>query len=146
MFDFKDKMDSLRRAGQAEAADKFFKTAPGKKGLPSRGAGQQKAVIAKLEERSLPPAEVVPSSGMFDVSAPEVEKYFADTSEPPTQIGPKIVEGTAGYVYEKLDDGSFKIVKSPRSKGGQIIRPGDKYFADIKRDFEAHAAGSPQLA
>lgn len=51
-------------------------------------------------------------------------------------------EGRGGYVYEELSDGSFKIVKSPKSKGGQIISKDDPiwmYVNSEKREVEGGA-------
>lgn len=51
-------------------------------------------------------------------------------------------EGRGGYVYEELSDGSFKIVKSPKSKGGQIITKDDPiwgYVNSEKREVEGGA-------
>ena len=48
-------------------------------------------------------------------------------------------EGRGGYVYDQLSDGSFKIVKSPRSKGGQVITKDDpiwSYINSEKREVE----------
>jgi hypothetical protein len=51
-------------------------------------------------------------------------------------------EGRGGYVYEELSDGSFKIVKSPKSKGGQIVTKDDPiwgYINSEKREVEGGA-------
>jgi len=43
-------------------------------------------------------------------------------------------EGRGNYVYEELSDGSFKIVKSPRSKGGQVITKDDAIWSYINSE------------
>jgi hypothetical protein len=48
--------------------------------------------------------------------------------------------GSGGYVYAKLDDGSFKIIKSAKSAGGQIIKPNSDFYDLIADDIRKEAA------
>jgi hypothetical protein len=44
-------------------------------------------------------------------------------------------EGTGGYVYEKMQDGRIKILKSPKSSGQTIIDRTSPYWTDIMDDI-----------
>jgi len=50
-------------------------------------------------------------------------------------------EGRGGYVYEELSDGSFKIVKSPKSKGGQIISKDDPVWNYVNAEKKEVGGG-----
>lgn len=50
-------------------------------------------------------------------------------------------EGRGGYVYEELSDGSFKIVKSPKSKGGQIISKDDPIWMYVNKEKQEVGGG-----
>lgn len=44
--------------------------------------------------------------------------------------------GNGGYVYEQLADGAYKIIKSPRSGGGQIIRQDSPVWSYIHAELK----------
>lgn len=66
-----------------------------------------------------------------------VPKAFKEKLEKPAVL----MQGTGGYVYERIDADTYKIVKSPRGKGGQVVtatsNPGA--FTAIQDDV-AHVA------
>lgn len=85
--------DSLRREGLLESAERLGEMAGGAAsiGLPSRNAGSRRPIPGV-------------SGGSPSLEKPAV-----------------LMDGTAKYVYERIDADTFKIVKSPHSQGGQIV-------------------------
>lgn len=57
----------------------------------------------------------------------------------PASAGAKQVSehnGSGGYVYGLMNDGSYKILRSPKSKGGQIVKPDSEFHDLIANDIE----------
>ena len=57
----------------------------------------------------------------------------------PSSSGAKQVSehnGSGGYVYGLMDDGSYKILRSPKSKGGQIVKADSEFHDLIANDIE----------
>ena len=44
--------------------------------------------------------------------------------------------GSGGYVYGLMDDGSYKILRSPKSKGGQVVKADSEFHDLIANDIE----------
>lgn len=66
-----------------------------------------------------------------------VPKAFKEKLEKPAVL----MQGTGGYVYERIDADTYKIVKSPRGKGGQVVTAtsNPSAFEAIQNDV-AHVA------
>ena len=65
----------------------------------------------------------------------EATKKFFETapSMAPVSVESRF-QGSGGYEYAKLSDGSYKIVKSPKSGGGQVIKPGSMAHAEVEKE------------
>ena len=70
----------------------------------------------------------------------------ASQVSPAAASGAKLVSehnGSGGYVYGLMDDGSYKILRSSKSKGGQIVKSDSEFHDlianDIKREAEMMA-------
>lgn len=55
----------------------------------------------------------------------------------------KKVQGSGGYEYEALSDGSFRIAKSPAGNAGKIVKSGQPGFSAIKKEVDAASAAAP---
>lgn len=119
MADYREMMDKMRREGQNEQATRVGSTAMR---YPSSAEAKQAPVNPVWSEGPKPRdyAQVTASGGWE------------------TPLVPGVYSGSGGYEYELREDGSLKIVKSPKSGGGQEIIPGgfvhDIVMNDIKRE------------
>ena len=64
---------------------------------------------------------------------PRLEPVEEDSPDDGLKLSKKF-EGRGGYEYEEMDNGDFKIVKSPRSQGGQVISKDSEFWDHIKRE------------
>lgn len=119
MADYRMLMDKMRREGQDEQATRVGSTAMR---YPSTADAKQAPVNPVWSEGPKP-------RGYAQVAASGEWKF---------PLTPGVYTGSGGYEYELREDGSLKIVKSPKSGGGQEIIPGglihDLVMNDIKRE------------
>lgn len=76
--------------------------------------------------------------------APDIEG--APATPMPRPSGEDVVrtaKGAGGYEFAELADGSFKILQSPTSNLGKIVRPGMRGYDDIKSEMSRSAAPRP---
>ena len=99
-MDYAASVKTLKEAGQTEAADKFFETAP---------------EYAEATRR--------------------INRRIADSTALPEKPA-VLMDGSGGYVFERVDDKTFKIVQSPHGEGGQVVTADSspKMFSAIQQD------------
>lgn len=120
MADYREMMDTMRREGQMEQAKRVGSTA-------------MRAAVGEPGSRPEPVNPV-----WYEGPKPRGYARVTESGKWEMPLSPGVYRGSGGYEYELREDGSLKIVKSPKSTGGQEIIPGafvhDIVMNDIKRE------------
>lgn len=145
MAEYYDIKDKMRRAAQDEQAMRVrpVPVSPDVEGAPSTARVMPAPPAAAP---AAPTAAVPPSS---DVNAPiEIRRQVFDGPRE-RRREPAVVrtaKGAGGYEYAELADGSFKILRSPTTNVGKIVKAGDRGYNDIKAEMARIAKPAARAA
>lgn len=130
----------------AGKAPKTVKAAPPPKlpppnldGLPEAGDDAARALQfqsaadrIEVEAPGQPGTVDLPVYDLTGAQVRPVRSSVLDASGQPSRV----VDMGDGYVYQELDDGTFVILESPTSGGGQRLKPGDPGWLELRAEVE----------